>query len=108
MDATNNRFYRETAMTDKRVEIIGLCMENNRRFTPIDMELFRKLDNYKATIEDAKEVISADPVTEDVKRLVGKLDICIRQLKALTIPTDMHNWSIIDAAENELKKWSGE
>lgn len=99
-------------MTDKRVEIIGLCMENNRRFTSIDMELFRKLDNYKATIEDAKEVISSDPVTEYVRRLVE----AIKRLNDMrhadnatgnSFVPDRTN-TAIDVLENELKKWSGE
>ena len=41
------------------VELHALALENNTRFSPIDMETFRGIQGYAARLENAKSILSS-------------------------------------------------
>lgn len=94
-------------MNDKRVEAIAraICIvegcDPDTRDAVVDA-------HWKEYIVHAKVAIIADPVTEDVKQLVGllfaALDVFNHDNK-WNSPIEHHRWK--EAAQNELKKWSG-
>lgn len=102
MDATNNRFYRETSMTDKRVDIIAKAIKEHE-MTSYWIHPTADVDKTVKLI--AQAAIDADPVTVKYKALYK----CLANIADDTLPNFCGvPTQVMNYIEIELKKWSGE